>query len=74
MIWTGHLVGMHNTPILGKRPCLGHQFNYQLSIKLEIQGTNVSCFHDNSSSFTGIRAKPIENPQSTNYKGHEIML
>ena len=42
-------------------------------MKLEIQGTNVSCLRGNS-SFTGIEAKPFENPQSTNYQGHEIML
>ena len=42
-------------------------------MKLEIQGTNVGCFRG-SSSFTGIGAKAFENPQSTNYQGHEIML
>ena len=66
---------MDNKPILGQRPHVEHQFNYQLSMKLEIQGTNVSTNYLVALLLLLVLgAKPCENPQSTNYQGHEIML
>ena len=66
---------MDNAPILGQRPHVEHQFNYQLSMKLEIQGTNVSTNYLVALLLLLVLgAKPCENPQSTNYQGHEIML
>ena len=66
---------MDNTPILGQRPHVEHQFNYQLSMKPEIQGTNVSTnYLATLLLLLVLGAKPCENPQSTDYQGHEIML